>query len=89
MQPVSSLVTAGIDTIQQRQIRDNAISARYVSNRGTSLPSQQGIYGRIENTGLARDIYKGSPSKRQMNEFNKNWVKNVTSILKFGDDANL
>ena len=81
--PIQSLASAGIDTQQTKQIRENAISARYVSNRG-ALPAQEGIYGRIENTGLMRDIYKSSPINRKMNEYKKNWVKNATSVLKLG-----
>ena len=81
--PIQSLASAGVDMQQQKQIRENAISARYVSNRG-ALPAQEGIYGRIENTGLMRDIYKSSPINRKMNEYKKNWVKNATSVLKLG-----
>ena len=62
------------------------MSARYVSTRGTTLPSEQGIYGRIENQGLARDFYHISPTKNKMKEFNKNWVKNATSVINFGDE---
>ena len=77
------LESAGIDSSRAMQLRDNTISARYISTRGHNLPSEYGIYGRIENSGLDRDFYKVSPGKRQMNEFNKNWVRNQTSVINF------
>ena len=72
---------AGIDSGKVMQLRDNTISSRYISPKG-HLPSEYGIYGRVENTGLDRDYFQRSTAKRQMNEFNKNWVRNQTSVIK-------